>query len=576
MNPRRFYVTGSVLLVGVASLAVWVGHPARADQALAELRGPVAGLSETTVDVPWSPVIIEVQSALARLGFYKGSIDGKFSIATGYAVRVYRKTHNLEDGAADWAALLAHLESQSTEGAEVDARLERARRAQIKAARESLDQQVELQAVLRGGETESGPSAPQSYDCLVVPNADCLFRSAMQSAAEVAREEYRNWAFRDLIRAQALAGRYDDALASLKKLTDPRLIFVALREIAEAMARTGRFEKAIHTARLIPEPTHRARALANIAGRLAETRQYLQAREVGDEALQLMARERDVAERAITAAGFAEDLAAAGDGPYAARILRTAEADLGKTAEGPPRDAAWARLARARLALGDHAGATSALERVEDSRNRLGVIVSGAGETVRQGAPGRAMQLLSSIEDLRYRVLALCDVAYSHHRIGEAAKAMELVARAERMVESVDSPFAGSFARARIAETLLKLGRPGLAAKAAAGIGDDALRARMFWTVAEAHRAAGDIAAAERDERRAIEVAGSATSAFDRTAVLGDFAIGLARGGRVALARETYGNALQSAGRIKIDWWRARALAKVAGVLHELEARGVF
>ena len=575
MHHRRVPAGTSLLLASAVLLGGLAGGRASAEQALPAFGVSVAGLPETSLESSRSPVILEIQSGLARLGFYKGSIDGQFSIATGQAVRLYRKVHNLEGGPTEWDGLLAHLESQTREGAEIDSRLDRARRSQIKAAREILDQQVELQAMLNNAKKADGLAPPLTYDCLVVPNADCMFRTAMESAANVAREEYRNWALRDLIRALAIVGRYEEALGSLKKLTDPRLIFMALREVSEAMARSGQFDKALETARLIPEPAHRGRALIAVAGRLAETRQYLRARDMGDEALRFLAREGDVAERLITMAGFAEDIAAAGDTDYAARLLGVVESALGEAPDGAPRDAAWARLARARVALGDHASAIHALKRIENSHYRTG-IGSGLNETAQQAAPGRAMQLLSTIDDVRYRVLALCDVAYSEFRTGDAARAMALIAQAERMVETVDSPYAGSFGRARIAETLLKLGRPDLATTMATGIGDDALRARALWTIAESRRAAGDAAAAERDEGRAIEAAASARSVFDRAVVLGDFAVSLARNGRAALARETYGNALQAARRINIDWWRARALAKAAGTLHELEAQGVY
>lgn len=570
----RWRLTGrGLLFAGLALAAVPGLSGVSADQSIAELRSHHITSAGTSIEVPWSPVILEVQTALARLGFYKGSIDGRDSIATGYAVRVYRKVHGLDGASGDWGELLAHLEAQTAEGAEIESRLDRARRTQIKAAREILDQRIELQTILHGSAPAADDSDAESYGCLVIPNADCLFRTAMESAGSVVREEYRNWALRDLIRAQALAGRYDAALASLKKLTDPRLIFVALREIAEAMAGTGRFEKALETARLIPEPNHRARAMVSIATALAVSRQYLQAREVGEEATRLLARERDVADRVMTAAGFAEDVADAGDRHHAAALLKSAAGDLAGADDGPARDAAWARLARAQLAIGNQTAAAEALGNIADARSRSGVAVGGA---LRRGEPGRATQLLASVDDLRYRVLALCDVAWSHHRTGDVAGAASLLTRAAQLVEEVDSPYAGSFARARIAETLAKLGQFDAAEEAAMRIADDALRARTLWAVSERRRAAGDVAGSERSERRAIAVAGAAMSAFDRTAVLGDIAVSLARAGRIELAREAYTDALQATRRIKIDWWRARALARAAGTLHELESWGVF
>lgn len=564
-------------LFGVALGAALIAGEARADQSVAELAPRHRQVPELGLEAPWSPVILEIQTALSRLGFYRGSIDGHFSIATGHAVRVYRKAHKLEGASTDWDGLLAHLETQAGEGAEVQSRLERARRAQIRAAREVLNERVELRAALRDdGGTVPG-EAPDSLDCFVVPNVDCLFRSAMRSAMAVAREEYRNWALRDLIRAQALAGRHEAALASLKKLTDPRLIFVSLREIAEAMASTGAYEKAVETARLIPEPSHRARALAAVASALSEAEQYLRGREIGGEATRLLAREHDVAERVMLTAAFAEKVATAGDRSYASSLLKSAADDLGEATGGPARDAAWARLARAQLALGDRGAAVTSLDRIEDPRSRAGVAAAGAAEAAQQAdAKKMSARLLTSIDDLRYRVLGMCDVAYSQHSIGDTSAAQKMLSRAERMVDDIDSPFAASFARARIAETRARLGQLEAAEDSAGRIEDDALRARTFWMIAEVRRRTGDVAGAERSESRAIDGAATAKSAFDRTTVLADFAVGLARAGRLALARKSYEDALQAAQRIKIDWWRARALARAAGILQELERHGIF
>jgi len=62
-----------------------------------------------------SPLLLEVQTALSHLGFYNGSANGQFTIATGHAIRRYRRTHRLPDTARDWQTLMEHLNGQIQE-----------------------------------------------------------------------------------------------------------------------------------------------------------------------------------------------------------------------------------------------------------------------------------------------------------------------------------------------------------------------------------------------------------------------------------------------------------------------------
>ena len=62
-----------------------------------------------------SPLLLGVQTALSHLGFCNGSADGQFMIATGHAIRRYRRTHRLPDTARDWQPLMEHLNGQIQE-----------------------------------------------------------------------------------------------------------------------------------------------------------------------------------------------------------------------------------------------------------------------------------------------------------------------------------------------------------------------------------------------------------------------------------------------------------------------------
>lgn len=59
-----------------------------------------------------SPLLLGVQTALFHFVFYSGSADGQFTIATGHAIRRYRRTHRLPDTGRDWQPLMEHLNGQ--------------------------------------------------------------------------------------------------------------------------------------------------------------------------------------------------------------------------------------------------------------------------------------------------------------------------------------------------------------------------------------------------------------------------------------------------------------------------------
>lgn len=139
----------------------------------------------------WSPLLFEVQTALAQLGFYSGAVDGQYTIATGHAIRRYRQMHQLPRIGQDWRGLMAHLDMQVRQSRHVRSGLDRARINQIAAARALLDDGLEVQQLIHGPTGEAA-SRSLSYECLVVPTADCLFASAAAGVEEVERQEYRN------------------------------------------------------------------------------------------------------------------------------------------------------------------------------------------------------------------------------------------------------------------------------------------------------------------------------------------------------------------------------------------------
>ena len=92
----------------------------------------------------------------------------------------------------------------------------------------------------------------------------------------------------------------------------------------------------------------------------------------------------------------------------------------------------------------------------------------------------------------------------------------------------------------------------------------DALRSRALWSGAAALRRAGRGDGAALLERASAVAAEEATSAFDRIAIACEKAAFLAGDGRTDAARTMIRQSLDTLSAIRIDWWRARALATIA------------
>jgi hypothetical protein len=520
-----------------------------------------------------SPLLLEVQTALAQLGFYNGSVDGQFTIETGHSIRRYRQTHRLPDTGHDWQPLMEHLNAQVRQGRGVKSGLDRARNNQIAAARSLLDEGLEIQQRLQDVPSREAGKV-EVYECFVLPTADCLFASALQAVDKIEREEYRNWALRDLIREQALSDRVDAAFAGLKKLSDPRLIFVALREITEGLAESDRIEQALETARLIPEPNQRAKAITVVVDAMLTQRKFLEARGLGSEIETLLGRQRNVIERILLMASLAEKFVMAGDRGYGAELLERAVGDLAGVLDGPARDASWATIAKVRLALGDTEAASRAMGRIEDETTRVMAVTADAAEKARLSKSKYALRITASIGGLRYRTLALTEVAQGRHQLGDLKGARDMLGRAERLVSEIDSPYAGSFSLARIAATYAKLGLFEPAVRVVGEIDDDDLRARLYWNVSRQLRENDRTGEALVLEAKALDVASKAKSTFDRTSLLGNFAIDLARDERLVLGRDVFERAMRESRKIKTGWWRVRALARLARVLYVIERNG--
>ena len=101
--------------------------------------------------------------------------------------------------------------------------------------------------------------------CYDAPEPACLIVEAEVAAESVEKDNLRDWALRDIIRAQARIGQSEEALRIARAISDPRSVTAALSGIAVALARAGRTAEALAAAQQVPDAVLRDKALRAVA-----------------------------------------------------------------------------------------------------------------------------------------------------------------------------------------------------------------------------------------------------------------------------------------------------------------------
>ncbi len=152
------------------------------------------------------------------------------------------------------------------EAIQVQKSLKAARVRQIGVAKTQLLKHTAARDLLAS--TMRKESADPTHDpsiCFAAPTLRCLLDEALESIRGVTRDRYRNWALQDLIVVFAAAGMVEPMKDAIRRLTDARLVLVALREAVAAMVAVGRMEDAEETLEPMPDGGDRVRALLVIA-----------------------------------------------------------------------------------------------------------------------------------------------------------------------------------------------------------------------------------------------------------------------------------------------------------------------
>ena len=562
-----------ILVTAAAGALILAAGPSPAAVELAVLPAGETPEAAPGPELPGDPLVRRVQEYLAAAGFYKGAVDGRMTPGTEIAIRAYQKSKGMKVDGLVTEALAHGLETGAKVGVLLKL-LERTRRENIDAAKKALLANPATRGLVSEGGGETADPTRDPTPCFRSPTARCLLKEASESAKAIFKDEMRDWALGEILASQAKAGLAPEAMKTVGRIKDPRLILVALRDIAEAQAAAGRDEESLAAVDIIPDPLKRAEALATIASIQARRGQGDEARNTARRLIQVLAEIDNALKRVAFQAKAAVILAHAGDDRAAADNLEAAIRLARSPVTVGERGVALRHVASALAEMAKPAEALDLLDEVGEDSERTPVLVSAANAHARAGDSAEALATAETIEAKRYRAVVLSRIAQAQAKGGDAESARKSLGKAVAAAKGIKLPFARAYADSRMVLALIDIGRVsgdfGAAVETAQGISDKQLRAHGLWSVAAEQRRGGDETGATRTESLAGEATEDLKSRVSRVWMFGDIALDHAARGETNAAWAAFGRALEVARDTRNAWGRARVLGRIAAVLVDL------
>ena len=562
-------LTCMCLLLAVAAGGVAARVPLRAPSENS-YHLPVA-LGDTEIDAEtqtgrYSLLVRQIQLRLAELGLYGGRIGGVMSAETSEAIRRYQRFADLPVDGKPTHELLDNLTSAAGEAQHLLLRLDRAQTDQIEKARNVLEQTfgpdwaIEARAVVVDATPDLEALKARAESCYNAPEPACLIVEAEVAAESVEKDNLRDWALSDIIRAQARIGQSEEALRVARTISDPRSVIAALSGIAVALARAGRTEEALAAAQQVPDAALRDKALRAVAeGQLAAGRP-----DFAEATVSLIEAPHERLPTLVSTAhsylAFGYDEVAHGLAMEAERLAQSITAELF-------REWALGEMASLMAAVGEGAKANVMIAQIGSAKNRVQALCDIVIAELRGGREKRARQTLeiarstmAAISRPQDRQLARACLASSYASLAEFEEAL-------KQARGIEFGYTHSFVLNRIVLAMARNGDGVEAVDLAETIQDEKLRISTFVTMSGIARKRGDSQAAARLGAAAFKLARALTIPLDKAFVLADLGTAQASGGEIEAARATLNEAVGVAAKIADPWARARALSKAASSL---------
>ena len=527
----------------------------------------IEGRDDAAIEFAWRDTLSEIQKILAAFGYYKGPVNGRVNEATIDAIRKYRRRNGIIDDEMIWPSVLVHMRALG-EALKMQKSLKAARARQIEEARLKLEQHSgSRELVVQGATKEVADPTHDPSICFSAPTLRCLIEEALETIKGINRQRYRNWALQDLVGVQAQAGLIDMMRETLKRITDARLILVSLRDSVGIMSSLGRTDEAQDMIEMMPSGRDRIRSLVSVA-------QGLLAR--GDKAGAI-----EIVERLKT------ELTEFKSGQFPAQVHAEVAVVFAQFGLLNQSENALERIATAPdstevhpIVFGNIIAAYAGMGRLDAAEEKLTVSKSSSdfrkgrmalsATYAKLGEIDRALHHAEGIESPRYRVIALSGAAMSAIAAGNNDGGLRMLEAALSSMPDVEGEFATDYAWSNIAEVQGRLGAREDAKNTALRIESRDMRARTLWKLSELSANVGREEDRSFFENLAI-VQTKETDYFKRVSIWSEAPVGVAKAGNMALSRKRLNRAIAIVREIKLRWWRARAISRVARAFIVLE-----
>jgi len=527
-----------------------------------------------------SELIKRIQIMLNKMDYYSGPEDGRMSESLRRSIRTYQKTLSKKVDGLVSDDLANHMETQSRVGAMLR-RIDQIRKTDIAAARKALADHAETRELLKNKNIdEVADPTRDASPCFRDPKEKCLLEEAIESAKAIHKRELRDWALGEILVAQAKTGFIAQAIHTVSKIGDARLIIVALRDIARAQARAGRIDEAWQAAQIIPSAFQRLEAFAAIADIQLKNKDHDGAHETAAQIILQSDRLDNPLQQVTLLAQMAVVLAKIGDTGAAEDALSRAQGLARSKAfedqlSSMERGAALRHVASAFAEIGQPLRALSLIEEVSGAYDRTAVLMSAATAQAQSGDTKAALETARKIISRRYSSVILGRIAVAMSAKGQKTQAAVTIRLALTRAEDIELDYARSYAIGQLSLSLIDIGIQDKAAtienaaETALEIENDRLRAYALWSVAAAQAKKGLTDEVKKTEQLAIDATDAIGSSLGQVWMLGDLATENIQAGQLERAASAFNRGIAIAESIDNAWGRARALAKLAATLHD-------
>lgn len=522
--------------------------------------------SDLASEFAWRDVLAAIQKNLSNLGYYNGRIDGRFDDETRKAIDNYRRQNGIIDKETLWPAVLIHMQALG-EAIQVQKSLKAARIRQIDAAKSQLKSHTAARVLLTDRpQIETADPLHNSSICLSSPTLRCLLDEALESIKGVNRDRYRNWALQDLIAVFAAAGMVEPMKNAIRRITDARLILVALRDSIAAMVSSDRMATAEETLELMPDGADRVRALLVIGKGWVSRGDQVEARRVLNAALRELASLDDPIRTPQLRADAAVILSQASEGQRSRGLLR----ELESQAEAASNLEIMSSIISAYAEIGDLERAQSLLNEAADKnamrKGKMSLAIAYADRRLTD----QSIKLAAMIESPRYQIVALCEAAKKFIARGELNGARRALGEAVKNIEEVKKGFARDFARTCLAEAYALIGDSENSWRTIGLVDSADMRARSLWKMWSISKKYGRPTDLDRLIKEAV-LATKASDTFKRVLIWAEASVLASRSGEKETAASYLVNAIEIVRGMETRWWRARAFSRIAKSIISLE-----